>query len=274
MSGEQDSSRIDDETPEQGFEESGGEDSSEEMEDLLSALGIESEEDEGTEESEDAEGGPEEETFYDATKVPAELRPTFREMQGALTRKTQALAEKERKLEQLLGNAGNIEEAGYKARILDGLLENPRVVRYLERLNDGEIPDDLDGEEAESELLDRKVKKAVEPIQRELSEHRMRAQAEKALEEFKRKHPDWEKYRSGMEKAWSTNKLLDLEGAYRWAVYDVAETKKRTAAKSSRSVERGAGKFLPANSKNSSTKVSNIDDALRLAFREKGLKYS
>jgi hypothetical protein len=257
-----------------GLGESGGDEGAEDMEAFLASLGEDSFEDPRLTAGESGEGGPsgEEETFYDATKVPEDLRATFREMQASLTKKTQSLSEKEKKLDKLLGNAGNLEEVGYKAQVLDSLLENPKVAAFLKRLNAGEDVDFMNESDPESELLQQAVERAVKPVRQELSQYKQQAMAEKAIAEFKAAHPDWKKYESGMDKAWSQNKSLDLEGAYRWAVYDKAMERRAASSKADRSVERGSQTSLRGD-KTGDPHINSLDDAIKFAFRQKGLKY-
>jgi len=161
------------------------------------------------------EGG---ESFYDPSKVPEELQPTFRDMKKAFTQKTQALAEVRRKAEEALRTSSLHQQ---KAVAFDQLLQDTRVRDFLQRLDN---PDSGSEDPTESDpVMMQAIERATAPLRQRLEQMQGQLGQRDAFAEFQQSHPDWNKYKGDMQKAWEQDRLAgrgfrSYEDAYNWAV--------------------------------------------------------
>lgn len=73
----------------------------------------------------DTTGSSESESFFDPTTVPDELKPAYKQMQAAFTKKTQALAEKSKETETLRARADAYTRYEKYVPIIDEMIGNP-----------------------------------------------------------------------------------------------------------------------------------------------------
>lgn len=204
---------------------------------------------------------PQEETFYDATKVPEGLRATFKEMQAAFTQKTQTAADLRKQAEQVT----------YKAQILDQLLQNQQVVSFLQDLQEGKV--DETGEEVDpnvASIVDRRMA----PVQAQLQAMQVRLQIEQERIDFIGKHPDWEQYKDGMKQVWAENPAsnLTMEQAYKIAKADVLE--RQQADRQKRQTVVRSGVETPATQRKTTgagTVPKTVEEAAEMALKELGI---
>lgn len=226
---------------------------------------------EGEGQGEPPSEGQEGTAFYDASKVPEALRPTFLEMQKAFTQKTQAIA----------GQRANIEGLAAKAQTLDQLLQRKEFVDLLYQMKSK----DFQGPQEEYPNLDPEVVTTIQSlIQRELSRVAAPLQDRQAMtealiekEQFVKAYPDWEQYRDRMTTAFQRNAhnpKFTFEDAYFWARGQAAQEHRSRAAvaadRAKRSVER-PGTSRPAPR---AEKITSFQDAVNAALNELGMKRS
>lgn len=178
--------------------------------------------DEGIGQEPDGSSGGESapESFYDATKVPEDLRASFTEMQGAMTRKSQQMSAK---LKAAEARAAAVAE---KAATLDQIMSEPRFVAYLRAVASGQAPPeaassyDTDGLEPE---IQAQVQRAVQPHKDEIQRMQTRMALEQEKSAFVNAHPDWPKWKGAMDVEWAGNQHLSMEQAYGLARYRTAQ---------------------------------------------------
>lgn len=166
------------------------------------------------------EGAPTgEEHFYDASKVPKEHRADWVEMQGAFTKKNQAVAAVKREVDQQLQM---LRAQGNKARVLDDIMKDPDVFALIQSKARGENPvtgsDDADVDPNIRAELDR----AIGPLRQELQQTQAQLADQQAQAEFVRTHSDWEKYGESMQEVWREDQLAGRPLRNRDAAYDAA----------------------------------------------------
>lgn len=208
-------------------------------------------------------------TFYDATKVPPELKPTFQEMQASLTRKYQELANQRRSLEPVQ----------QKAQLFDALMADPEVVDVLNTLrtqrgSGGRGSDNGDeGTDAGSgdDPRVRNLENQFQQMQRQMEQQLIQSSVFSEREELTKCYPDWPKYRDWMGVAIQENPNRDLEAAYLVARARVEEHRRQTqGAKKPPLVEApssAASRGRPSHSKT----PDSWEDAVRMTLDERGL---
>jgi hypothetical protein len=217
--------------------------------------------DEGTGQDSDGSAGGESESsasFYDASKVPEELRASFTEMQGAMTKKSQKMSAAVRAAE------AKAQALSEKAQTLDQIMSEPRFVAYLQAVASGQDPlgsgmsNDADGLEPE---IQAQVERAVQPHKAELLRMQQRMALEQEKSQFVVAHPDWPKWKGAMDAEWNGNQHLTMEQAYGMARYRAAQ---RQADSRRTEVER-QGTRGPAVVDNDAVKIAA--ESLRLDHR-------
>lgn len=216
----------------------------------------------------DSTQSPTEVTFYDAKKVPPELQPTFKEMQAALTRKTQDLATQRK----------GLVEAEYKANLFDQLIGHPEIVQTLERIRDGqgsgtpqaeaeaEGPEDLDP------AVSRVLSRALQPLQAQIEQLKVQLAAEKEAAAFKQAHPDYESVKDKMLEAWRANPAFTMEEAYRWARYEELTNQQQTTARRTRTAKAAVETpGVPAAAKKFKS-AQSVTEAAEQALEQLGLR--
>lgn len=211
-----------------------------------------------------------EEVFYDASKVPEELRASFKEMQGQWTRKNQELS-----LEKM-----SLEEYKQKSAVYDQLMGDDRVIGFLRQLQEDEargemqsqeLPEFFDGDpeqfQAVVNLLKQTQKKlsALEDKQRQ-AETQQTIRSE--FEAFVRRHPDWEQYRGAMSNLFKDDRSLSYEAAYRWARDLAYESKRSQAARKKEALSKSTERDGVRPTKRIPKKVTTFDEAVRVALEE------
>lgn len=188
--------------------------------------------------------------FYDASKVPPELQPTFREMQGAMTKKAQQLAEIKKQAEATVRGRSD------KEAMLDQIMAEPRFVAYLRSLAEGRDPlaDTAGGVEGTSPDLEDAVARAVEPHKAEIQRMQVRMALERERDSFVQAYPDWSEWKGAMDAEWNRNRNLTFEEAYGISRF-------RAALGKAKAVEMRAN--APRASANQDAK--DWDDAVRIA---------
>jgi hypothetical protein len=203
--------------------------------------------------------------FYDPNQVPEELQPTFKEMQAAFTRKTQALA----------AQRAEVAQSSTKAELLDQLLANDRVREFLTQLDTemrggpvvGGSKSPAPPSEVEA-LIQREIAKRLGPV---ADQNRIIA-ARLEKQEFERQYPEYPQYRDFMSEGFQgqlSNDAFKMEDAYFWARGKEAVQRERAArqqaAKSTQSVERG-GVQRPTSA--APGQVNSFQDAISAALDE------
>lgn len=216
-------------------------------------------------EGEPNSGTGEPSAFYDASQVPEELQPTFREMQKAFTQKTQQVAEDRKALG----------EAGYKAQLLDQLLANDQVTEFLRSLRSGSPPSGgskgaLPAGSDVASIVRAELARHLGPID-EQNRH-LAVRLEK--QEFEARYPEYTKVRDIMSEGFKRqqhNGNFTMEDAYFWARGKAAiEADRRgsvQASRASRAVEQN-GTSRPASQ---GQKINGFWDAVNAALEEGGL---
>lgn len=214
-----------------------------------------------------------EQAFYAASDVPEALRPTFREMQAALTRKTQEVSEQKKVLAR---DREQLQATAHRAQLFDTVMADPRVRTFLQSLQDSETEGDpetsMDGVSSEPDVQ-RFVKQAISPLQQKLTQLERQAALTAEREAFLRNHPDFDQegYRDELERIWTRNPSISMEDAYAIASHSKAQraravdVKKTQAAKAT--VEK-PGTSLPASS--AEGPVKSFSDAVNKSLRELG----
>lgn len=183
--------------------------------------------------------------FYDATKVPTELKATYLDMQRRFTQKTQ-----------------NLSESKQKAELFDQLLQDEEAIAALRELHQRRQGGVSEEEDEDSGDVASVVRQEVSPLQQKI--RMMEVQREKEI--FERAHPDWRKEvgEDAMKAVWRENPYLSMEHAYRLARYDTDQTRKVNSSKTveRRGVSRGA---------NTRVKVDSWEDAVRAAHSKLSL---
>jgi hypothetical protein len=87
-----------------------------------------SEESETQEQSTETEGEGEGESFFDPNSVPDELKPAYKQMQAAFTKKTQEIAQAKKEAEALKQQAGKYQEYERYAPIIEEMLSGNKQV--------------------------------------------------------------------------------------------------------------------------------------------------
>ena len=208
-------------------------------------------------------------TFYNPKDVPEGLRPTFVEMQGAFTKKTQRLS-------------AQLKEADafkYHAGLFNELMADQRVVGFLEQLDStdsGDAPSAGGSGSEDTEVSPEFIalKKQVGVLSQELNRTRQKGELSDERSRFVRAHPDWQEYKGGMDQAWKLDSNRTMEDAYNWSVVSSLRARQGSAANQRRradaSVERpGSGQdaLRPA-------KPGSFRSAARAALDEHGLDRS
>lgn len=222
-------------------------------------------------------------TFYNVNDVPEDLRPTFKEMQGAFTKKTQALSAKLKEAEVYKTHAGLFRE----------VMGDDRVVQYLEHLDAGGDPENFryvpsgvaggqrfgggsaggnGSEDSETDPVVADLRRQVQKLQADVSRTRQKQQFGDEKARFVAAHPDWEKYKDGMQKAFEQNPNRSFDDAYNWAfrqsylakVHALRQQKKRAGA----SVE---GPGVPGEPSQEYNKVGTFREALAASVDQLGL---
>lgn len=210
-------------------------------------------------------------TFYNATDVPEELRPTFKEMQKAFTQKTQKLA----------SEVKQAESAQYHAKLFRELMGDQRVVAYLEELENtgGGVGTQAEGlpvrgyssEDSEVDPHVAELRRTVQKLQGEVNRTRQRQDinAEKAA--FVTAHPDWKKFEGGMDEAWKRVPQRSYEDAYNWAFRQSYLTKKGQLERQRSRAQAGVERPGPVADTKKTHKVDSFQDAVRASLDELGM---
>lgn len=235
-------------------------------------------------------GSEERGEFFSLEDIPEEhremLRPSWRAMQRAWTQKHQALADRSREMNRV----------EYQAGLLQELLQNPRVAKFLreeaarERQGDasGEPLPSSDGHEAGSDEADfdpsvqrmiqreveRHLRRHVAPVQEQLSNLEGRMTVSQEREAFVRRHPDYEDYLDDMEDVFRAHGAdIPMELAYQSAWFKRDQQRKSALARQQQArasgLERG-GTPRPVRTTNPKP-ARNWGEALEAAFEELGL---
>lgn len=213
-------------------------------------------------------------TFYNASDVPEELRPTFQEMKKAYTQKTQALAAKVKEAES----------AQHHANLFRRLMSDDRVVQFLSQIDQngtgigpqgGAQPSGgYSSEDADMDPAVAALQQQVQKLQGELTRTRQRQDLDAEKQAFIAAHPDWQNYQDGMEEAWKRVPHRSYEDAYNWAFRQSYLTRKanleRKRTRSQASVERPG----PSADTTRAVKVDSFGDAVRAALDELGMSRS
>lgn len=210
--------------------------------------------DESSDDSEDTEGEDEGASrFFDPNKLPPELKPVFKRMQAALTRKHQTFS------------------AGIKkARAFDQLVQDPAFRAWYEGQRTGrtaaaaDSDDDSDGAPTSGDprLLTRLEKLEMAAYQN---------QAAQEFKEFTSAHPDWENFKQEIHDAIEEKPHLTFEEAYKLVTYDEARRlgKKDTIKDMGRKKKANTQKPGSAGpSKNGPSRPRTIQEAYELALEQ------
>lgn len=267
---EEDTSSQDSET--QDDEESDQEDT--EGEEDGSQEGDESnEEGEGEEESDDeGEEGDSEKSgklgkglFFDPNTLPEELKPAWKKMQGAFTKKMQEAA-----------------KVRNRADAFTELMSMPQFRALVDKLRNGETEEEPEekeparkGQRTIEEIVERAVNKAVRPIVQSSQNSKKEAQLRDEFNQFQKDHPEWENYREPMKEILEKNPSYSYEDAFKLAAFDdLLDNEGKLAGETIRSkkkanLSKGGG---PSIGGKPSPKVSKtIREAFEAAEREHGV---
>ena len=223
---------------------------------------LESEEDSsGPSSSDPSSEGSQEETFYDASKVPPELQATFREMQGSLTKKTQSISEIRKQYESELQGLGSVKR---KAQVMDQLLRDQRFIDFVNAVDSGQETWDQEDSSVDPSVR-MHLTQALSPVQQRLSEIERRIAAGQELAQLAARRPDYRNYQSEILEAVRENPNRTLEDAYNAAVMQKLDLRRgalsRKKAASMSSVEGAASTRSTAPV----TEVNSIRDAFAQA---------
>jgi hypothetical protein len=155
-------------------------------------------------------------TFYDASKVPSELQPTFREMQKAFTQKTQGVADLRRQAALHT----------QKSVVFDQIMADPRVRSFLTQLDQASDTGSEDLSDVDP-VMSQAIERATAPLTQRLSQLQGQLNQQTAFAGFQRSHPDWEQHAGAMQEAWEQDRLAgrpqrSFEDAYNWAYVNQA----------------------------------------------------
>ena len=213
---------------------------------------------------------PEAEVFYDASKVRPELKASYVEMQRAYTQKTQELARLRKEAES---RGGSSPEDARQAEILRGLLQDTRVVKFLQKLRgeDAMPSGDDDGGTEDDSYVDPSVSAVVEkrvgPLKAELTNLRAQVTASQEWTRFVRAHPDYTVYQEGMVEAMKENPSRNYEDAYsvaftKHAQKVLAQRRQRSEARNSAPEGGGSGAQATKREKVPSSFQEAVDASL------------
>jgi hypothetical protein len=202
--------------------------------------------------------------FYDASKVPPELQPTFREMQKGLTQKFQEVATERKSLAEVARDADNWKRLVADPRFQDWARSQQAGTSNAEGENSEEIPGDPETIQT--------IRKFVDPVRTELRQLREQTALAREREQFVKDHPDWEAHKEAMAEAIRQVPTRTLEDAFNWA-YRQSTEKRLAEIRSNRAASRAGTetKSTPGTLKTAPGKIDSFDDALEYALKEQGM---
>jgi len=242
----------------------------------------------GSEDSQESLPGEaaEEQTFYNPAEVPEALRPTFLEMKKSHTQAHQKLAATQKQLD---ADRKSMQADLYKAKVLDTLLADQRVLNLLEQIRTGESPEETTFAE-ESESIDPTFEKLltskVGPLRKELEEIRESQRLERERVAFIQQREEEERalnpenphpfnaaeWLEDMRAIWEKNPGLDMETTFR-VVRDQRTQQALRAAKKKSAAGRSSVEAASGTSpvRRASRPVNSIRDAAEAAIEQLGL---
>lgn len=162
------------------------------------------EEEDSEEEDTDEDDEEDSSQFVDPKKLPKELRPAFKKMQAAFTKKMQGVSDLRR-----------------KAQALDQLAANPDFIAWAESMKRGkgkqpvkkssDTSDKKGG--VDMEALRAMIREEVGPIKAEQEKTKLSSE----LRQFKKDYPDWKDYKGRMRSVLRRNPEMSYEDAYKIA---------------------------------------------------------
>lgn len=204
--------------------------------------------------------------FFDPNQVPAELKESFKRMQGAFTRAMQGLSterEKVKLYDQLM--SGDTEQAIKMLAAKAGL----RVSRDGEVTSTGDKEDDS----PTTRYLRDVIKKEVAPLFEEIKATQNKIAAESLISQLRSNFPDWYVYENEMATLLEQHPTLRRDPAklYRLAKAEAeeVETSERAGSKSEQVITK------PSTSRSSVVvpkKAATIEEAFESAKKQLGIK--
>jgi len=214
-----------------------------------------------------------EETFYNAQTVPEELKPTFKRMQGAFTKKMQSVAEQRDKVEafdKLMENS--------KFRQMMGYEEAPQP---LEDKYKGKSAMEI-VQSMVQESLSKTFDEKVTPMQQEFEEQR----AAQEIEQLRQKYPgdkttgepSFDELREDIADRVEKDPGTPMEDHYKAVAYDIMKETAfkagKTALQEKQEQKEKASPIIagaPSSVTGANSKINSFDDAVRVAKQKLGL---
>ena len=182
------------------------------------------------------EPGAAPETFFDASTLPQELQGRYKDMQGAFTQKTQALAE---------ANKG-IEAIRHQAGLFQALSDNPAFQQWMARggkaaepaaptpepsFTPDQMADLLTNPDKFRDYIRNQAIEVAKGMVTPVAQKAEQVMADRTIEAFEVSHPDMKPYKAQMAELLEHG-VPSLDLAYKLVKYDVIEreTKQRTLA--------------------------------------------
>lgn len=202
-----------------------------------------------------------EDSFYDASQVPPELQGSFKEMQGAFTKKTQQLAELRKQYEGELQGLGSVRQ---KAQVMDQLLRDQRFVDFLNTV-DQQGGDEYQGDTSEDPSVRMYLEQALTPYQRRVESLERRIAAGQELAQLAAKRPDYRRYQNEIAEALQENPNRTLEDAYNAAVIRQLDSRRESLSRKKAAQKASVEGAAPSRSTAPVTEINSISDAFKLA---------